>query len=79
MTAAEVAEYFILSAEFENRKLTDEQFVTTLYSALFNRNPDATGKAKWLAKLKAGTSRKEVLKGFTSATEFKNLVKSFGL
>ncbi len=79
MTAAEVAEYFILSKEFVNRKLTDEQFVTVLYNALFNRAPDAGGKTRWLNKLATGTSREEVLKGFTTAAEFKNLVKSFGL
>ena len=79
MTAAEVAEYFILSKEFVNKKLTDEQYVTTLYSALFNRAPDASGKKKWLGKLATGTSREEVLKGFTTAAEFKNLVASFGL
>ncbi len=78
-TAAGIAESFILSAEFVNRKLTDEQFVTVLYNALFNRAPDAGGKTRWLNKLKSGTSRAEVLKGFTSATEFKNLVASFGL
>ena len=79
MTAAEVAEYFTLSKEFVNRKLTDEQFVTVLYNALFNRAPDAGGKTRWLNKLATGTSREEVLKGFTTAAEFKNLVASFGL
>ena len=36
---------------------TDTAFVTSIYTNLFNRAPDAAGLAYWVADLAAGTSR----------------------
>ena len=78
-TPAQIAKLFFFSAELKNKNLSDEEFVTRLYQALFDRNPDATGKANWLKRMKNGYTREKVFDGFAASTEFKNLVKSFGL
>lgn len=79
LTINEISYKFIFSAEFKGRNLTDEQFVTCMYSTFFDRAPDAGGKAHWLEMLSNGGSREDVLAGFLRSQEFKNLVKSFGL
>ncbi len=78
-TPAQIAKLFFFSAELKNKNLSDEEFVTRLYNALFDRNPDATGKANWLNKMKNGYTREKVFDGFAASAEFKNLVASFGL
>ncbi len=78
-TPAQIAKLFFFSAELKNKNLSDEEFVTRLYNALFDRNPDATGKANWLTKMKNGYTREKVFDGFAASAEFKNLVASFGL
>ncbi|MGN0637333.1 MAG: cellulase family glycosylhydrolase [Huintestinicola sp.] len=77
--AKDIAYSFIFSAEFKNKNLTDEQFVDTLYQALFNRNADAGGKSRWLTKMKNGMTREQVFSGFASSAEFKNMVAGFGI
>lgn len=59
------------SSEFQRRQagLTDPQFIDALYRDLLNRAPDAGGKAHWLAKLAAGTSRADVVGSFVAQPE----------
>ncbi|MGN0638130.1 MAG: DUF4214 domain-containing protein [Huintestinicola sp.] len=78
-TAEEIAYSFVFSAEFKNKKLTDEQFVDCMYNSLFGRTADAGGKSRWLTKMKNGMTREQVFKGFASSAEFKNMVAKFGL
>ncbi|MGN0637331.1 MAG: DUF4214 domain-containing protein [Huintestinicola sp.] len=77
--AKDIAYAFIFSAEFKNKNLTDEQFVDTLYQALFDRNADAGGKSRWLTKMKNGMTREQVFSGFATSAEFKNMVAGFGI
>jgi len=70
-TGAGIANAFLNSGEYKGKNTTDEQFVTSLYKALLNRSPDASGKSHWLNVLKTGVSRTYVLKAFCSTTEFK--------
>ncbi|MGN0664920.1 MAG: leucine-rich repeat protein [Huintestinicola sp.] len=74
-----IAHDFIFSTEFKNRKLTDDQFIDTMYATFFNRAADAKGKANWQTRMKNGWTREQVFNGFTSSAEFKNLVASFGI
>ncbi|MGN0665798.1 MAG: DUF4214 domain-containing protein [Huintestinicola sp.] len=74
-----IAHDFIFSTEFKNRNLTDDEFIDTLYAALFDRNPDAKGKANWQTRMKDGWTREQVFNGFTCSAEFKKLVASFGI
>ncbi|SFP37241.1 protein of unknown function [Butyrivibrio proteoclasticus] len=84
---AGVAQGFMYSQEFSpssmggklGAKLTDEQFVITMYRTFFDRDPDAGGKADWMAKLADGYSRRVVLAGFINSDEFTNLCNKFGI
>ncbi|MGN0667388.1 MAG: DUF4214 domain-containing protein [Huintestinicola sp.] len=74
-----IAHDFIFSTEFKNRNLTNDQFINVMYATFFNRAADAKGKANWTARMNSGWTREQVFNGFTSSTEFKNLVASFGI
>ncbi|MGN0667387.1 MAG: DUF4214 domain-containing protein [Huintestinicola sp.] len=74
-----IAHDFIFSTEFKNRNLSNDAFINTMYATFFNRAPDAKGKANWTARMNSGWTREQVFNGFTSSTEFKNLVASFGI
>ncbi|MBR4444605.1 MAG: DUF4214 domain-containing protein, partial [Solobacterium sp.] len=49
------------------------------YLVMMDRPSDSGGKKYWVDKLKAGTSRYDVLKGFVHSTEFTNICNSFGI
>jgi hypothetical protein len=76
-TGAEVSEGFIYSPEFINKNTTNEEYLTILYKAFFNREPDPAGWALWLAELYRGTSRDVVLNGFIYAREFAELCNKY--
>ena len=77
--AAQLPDGFIGSDEFVERNLSNEEFVTICYKAILDRDPDEKGLAEWVARLKAGDSRHEVLSGFTDSIEFKELLAEYGL
>jgi len=56
ITGAQAAEGFIFSAEFTSKNTNNSEFLTILYRAFFNREPDADGFNKWLVLLDAGNS-----------------------
>ncbi|MCR4649583.1 MAG: InlB B-repeat-containing protein, partial [Lachnospiraceae bacterium] len=56
-TGSDVAAGFINSDEFQKKKMTDEEYVTKLYRAFFDREPDKAGYEGWLKELKNGKSR----------------------
>jgi len=75
----EIANGFLNSPEFMASfgELSNEAFVTQLYSSAFNRNPDQTGFDTWLAGLNDGTlTRGEVAAAFAQSTEMANLFQS---
>jgi hypothetical protein len=78
-TGADVARGFILSQEFINRHTTDEQFLTIMYRAFFNREPDAGGYNVWLNSMRGGASRESVLDGFTHSQEFATLCNRYNI
>jgi hypothetical protein len=78
-TLEELAMYgFYLSAEYQNRGRTDEEFVEDLYLGLFNRESDPLGKAHWLRRLGMGESRKSIIYGFSRSEEFGDMLKYYG-
>ncbi len=80
MQAAWVArEGFFFSAEYLDKEKSNAEFVTDMYNALFDREPDEGGFAYWMAKLETGADRLEIIYGFTESEEFYNLLESFGL
>ena len=70
---------FFHSPEFLNKKLNNSDYVKTLYRTFFDREYDQSGYDYWMAKLARGTSRDEVLRGFSRSAEFANLKKTYGL
>ena len=60
---------FVFSKEMNNKKLSDEDFVKTLYNLFMDREGEATGVAFWTKYLKDGHSRLEVFNGFTDSVE----------
>ena len=61
---------FFHSKEFLEKNYNNEQFVDTLYHTFLRREPDADGKAFWLAKMEIGMTRDEVIDGFVNSQEF---------
>jgi len=78
-TGADVAEGFVFSEEFTGENHSNEIFVTILYRAFFDREPDASGYKAWLERLAGGMSRKSVLDGFLKSQEFAGLCNSYGI
>lgn len=67
-----VANGFVSSAEFQATygSLTDEEFVTLLYTNVLDRTPDVLGLANWIQRLADGMSEVEAVKGFAQSAEF---------
>ncbi len=78
-SGAEVADGFVFSEEFENRHLSDEDYVEMLYKTFLGRSADAGGKKTWLSKLSQGMSRRWVFKGFAESGEFTAICKDYGI
>jgi len=78
-TGADVASGFIFSAEFTGKNYNNETFVTILYRAFFNREPDSVGFNSWVTSLNHGTSRQKVVDGFTHSQEFADLCSTYGI
>jgi beta-N-acetylglucosaminidase len=78
-TPVEAAQMFVHSEEFANKKTTDQEYITVLYRAFLDREPDASGFAYWLGKLQSGeATRDSLLDGFAYSEEFSNLMKKYG-
>ena len=71
-TLNDVANGFIGSAEFQNvyGDLSNNAFVNQLYRNVLNREADESGLADWVGRLDSGTSRAEVVLGFSQSPEF---------
>jgi hypothetical protein len=78
-TGADVAQGFVFSQEFINQDTNDQEYLTVLYTAFFNRAPDAGGLSGWLNQMQNGASRAAVLEGFIYAQEFINLCNNYGI
>ncbi len=78
-TGADAGTGFIFSTEFQARNLDDSAWLDVLYQAFFDRTADDGGKSGWLAQMGAGTTRTQVLAGFTHGTEFINLCAVYGI
>jgi len=76
---SDVARGFIFSQEFMNKNVSNEEFVTILYHAFFDREPDSGGYQGWMDKLANGATRYEVLDGFLYSQEFGNLCRRYNI
>lgn len=80
LTGADCAREFLNSAEFNDRNLTDEEFLSVLYEVFFDRNAqdDPTGFNYWLNVLET-ESRSAVVNGFINSTEWCNVCAFYGV
>lgn len=78
-TPVQVAKAFILSDEFKAKKLSDTDYIKTLYNTFFDRSADKTGLNYWKDKMKAGATRAQILEEFAQSAEFEKIVNSFGI
>ena len=79
-TPKQAAQSFIFSDEFTEKKLSDEEYVTTLYHVFLHREPDAEGLAAWVKVLESGKEdRAKVLDGFADSVEFDSILESYNL
>ena len=70
---------FIFSPEFQNKPISNDQYVELMYNCFFGRSSDPAGKADWLSKMDAGMSREELFIGFANSVEFFELCGSYGI
>ena len=78
-TGADVAYGFMFSQEFLGKNTFIEDYLTILYEAFFERQPDQAGWDTWLAELDGGKVRPFVLNAFIYSQEFSQLCKRFGI
>ena len=79
INAATVAVGFFESSEFLGKNLSNEEFVTRLYKALLNRDPDQGGYNSWLYNLNHGMNRHTVIYYFVASDEFTRRCNSYGI
>lgn len=70
---------FFNSKEFLNKNLTDTQYIQVLYRTFFDREYDKEGLDYWLAEMKKGMSRNQVLEHFNNSKEFEQIRANYGI
>ncbi len=71
VTARVMVNSFLNGQEYANLGRNNTEYVTDLYHAIFNREPDGSGLSDWVDRLdNQGWTREQVLNGFTSSQEF---------
>ena len=80
LSGAACAKEFLLSKEFNDRGLSDEEFVKVLYKTFFDRKAeeDPTGYNFWLNTLKT-EGRDKAVEGFINSEEWCNLCATYGV
>ena len=68
---------FFLSEEMKNRKLSNEEFVKSLYRVALNREAEKAGLKYWTDRLNVKMTRESVIKGFVDSKEFGELCKKY--
>lgn len=68
-----IADAFSASAEFRGRygSVSDGAFVELVYGNVLGRTPDLDGLRYWLGRLLSGTSRGQLMIGFSDSAEFR--------
>lgn len=71
-TLTRISASFAGSSEFTRRygALSNGAFIDLAYQNVFGRAPDASGRAYWVRKLDAGTSRGQAMASFSTSSEY---------
>ncbi|MCR5804166.1 MAG: DUF4214 domain-containing protein [Clostridia bacterium] len=80
LNGAQCANEFLLSKEFNDRNLSDEDFLKVLYKTFFDRDAEADkdGFNFWMNSLKT-EGRDKVVDGFINSTEWCNICATYGV
>ena len=78
-TGADVAKGFVFSKEFTDKNHDNAAFVTILYRAFFDRQPDSEGFNAWVSRLNSGMARQAVVDGFVQSQEFVELCAYYAI
>lgn len=78
-SAAECIYGFLTSKEFSGRKCTNWQLIEILYKTMMNRSADTGGMEYWLNKIWSGASYADLVNGFCSSAEFRNICAWYGI
>ncbi|MCR4999128.1 MAG: DUF4214 domain-containing protein, partial [Lachnospiraceae bacterium] len=71
---------FFHSEEFQNKGLSNEEYVKVLYHTFLGRDWDDAGLADWVGQLDRGEkTRDEILPGFANSQEFTDIMAQYGL
>ena len=80
VTGQQAAITFFSSAEFKNHNYPNDEFIKRCYRTFLNREPDTTGYNAYLAALNnKSLTRDQMVKDFSTSTEFKRLCSSSGI
>ena len=79
-TGSDCALGFLLSEEFINKGLTNDEFVEVLYKTYFDRASEAEGKAYWVNALNSGSmDRITVIRCFADSREWCDVCARYGV
>ncbi|MHB1334867.1 MAG: DUF4214 domain-containing protein [Candidatus Humimicrobiaceae bacterium] len=79
ISGGQAAYGFVFSEESINRNLNNNQFLTLLYKAFFDKPDDIDGYNNWITLLNDGASRESVFLNFVNSAEFANICSRFGI
>lgn len=78
-TGADIMEGFFFSKEYQNKKLSNDEYIHHLYRALFNREADKEGFSTWTNAFSDGVSRRFVCHGFLGSDEYREMCASYNI
>jgi hypothetical protein len=79
LSGARVAYSFVFSKEYQDKNVSNDEYVEMLYKTFMNRASDKAGKAYWVDYLNQGLSREYVFQGFCQSQEFDGICNSYGI
>jgi len=79
--ANQVVEHFLFSDETGAKvaAMTNEDYISYLYTTLLSRNSDTDGYNNWLSYINSGFSKEETLRAFLNNEEWINICKLFNI
>lgn len=78
-TADDVVKSMFASSEFTSRNLSDETFMTVVYRAFLDREPDAQGLNNWVNQLRNGMTRSEIVDYFSTTENWAGICTFYGI
>jgi N-acetylmuramoyl-L-alanine amidase len=78
-TAADLINDLISRKEFKDLKLSNSDFIITMYNTFFNQAPKESSLDYWLSQLESGISRAAMLKKYVKSASFKNVCDGLGI